>query len=371
MVKRISSLSERGRSPTVADIAAKVGISQAAVSYALAGQSSKVSKSVRERVLKAAKDLGYQPNPLARALRGKRTSLLGIIVRDLSATTAAELCRYLMRKAPQYGYDVVLTDAADNVDTLLRLASLMKSRLCDGVLLVGELPHKQMPWASYERLGIPTVALLYDDAAWPGPRVSCDGATGLAEAIEHLLAFGHRRIAYVGSRVLSGVGQRGKLFSSLLQRRGIQLARELYVEADFSEQGGAQALRYLLTLGAPPSAIVACADRMALGVLHEAQRVGLRVPADLSIVGFDDNRQAALCYPALTTVHQPLADMAELALKWFQGQHRGEPDASTSLLHVTTRLIVRESTGPANNTVRTRLPTGPQSKTMSVYAVTV
>jgi DNA-binding LacI/PurR family transcriptional regulator len=336
------------RSPTVRDIAARVGVSQAAVSYALAGRSSKVSRALRERVLQAAKDLGYHPNPLARALVGKSTGLLGIIVRDSSAPTAAELCHHLMRKAPGYDYDIVLTDAADNVATLLRLGSLMKSRLCDGVVLVGELPQRHVAWGSYESLGIPTIALLYDDATWPGPRVTCDSAAGLAQAIDHLLALGHRRIAYVGSNMLLGVKNRGEEFRSLLRGRGLGLPRELYVETDFSEQGGQQALRRLVSLGRPPSAIVACADRVALGILLEAYHVGLRVPTDLSIVGFDDNRQAALCYPALTTVRQPLEEMADLALRWFQSG-RSQGKLALGSLHVISELVIRQSTGPAKD----------------------
>lgn len=348
-MKRITNAAEpshRPRPPTVKDIALRVGLSQAAVSYALIGPSPRVSEAARQQVLSAADELGYQPNLLARGLRGKGTGLLGIIVRDGSAATAAEVCRALMRRAPAYGYDIVLTDAGNSAATLLRLANLMKSRLCDGLFLVGELPNQDVPWEAYERIGLPTVALLYGDEACPGVKVKCEQATGLSEAVQHLRGLGHSQIAYVGTELLQGLRQRTVTFTSVMREQGLPLPEELCVTTEFSWDGGARAVRRLMTLPSAPTAVVACTDHVATGILAEARRMGLDVPADLSVVGFDDNLEATLCYPALTTVRQPLGEMADISLKWFRDRREGrEPDASA--LQVGTSLVVRQSTALA------------------------
>ena len=316
-----------------------------------------MSEATRQRVLKVAQELGYQPNVLARVMKGKETGLLGIILRDGSAPTGSEMCRTIMRKAPSYGYDVVLTDAANSASTLLRLANLMKSRLCDGLFLVGELPDQDMHWDAYERLGVPTVALLHSHhQGYPGTRVWADGRPGLEQALDHLLTLGHRRIAYVGTELLHGLKERGEMFAQLMTGKGLRLPDEYYVMTEFSSEGGATALHELTSLASPPTAVMACTDMMASGMLLEARRAGVVVPRDLSIVGYDDNPAAALCYPALTTVRQPLAELAELALDWFRARREGAPRSSEGL-KVATRLVVRDSTTTAK-----RLGAAPQAR---------
>lgn len=331
-----------------------------------------MSEATRQRVLEVAKEIGYQPNVLARVMKGKETGLLGIILRDGSAPTGSELCRTLMRKAPCYGYDIVLTDAANSASTLLRLANLMKSRLCDGLFLVGELPDQDMHWDAYERIGVPTVALLHGQhEAYPGVKVWADARPGLEQALDHLRALGHRRIGYVGSDLLHGLKERGDIFAQLMEEHHLPLRREHFIATDFSRDGGAEALRKLMSLSSPPTAVVACTDLMASGMLQEARRLGVSVPTDLSVVGYDDNSTAALCYPALTTVRQPLTEMAELALDWFRAR-RGGVIPPPENLKVGTELVVRDSTTtvahprsrPTESPARKKLrgPSGPRRR---------
>ncbi len=337
----------RTKPPTVRDVARRAGLSQAAVSYALAGPSPRVSDQTRQRVLQAAAELGYQPNVLARVMKGKEAGLLGIIVRDGGAPTAAEVCRTLMTRAPAYGYDIILTDAGNSATTLLRLANLMKSRLCDGLFLVGELPDQDMHWDAYERLGVPTVALLHgDERAYPGTRVSVERRSGLREALDHLYELGHRHIGFVGSDLLNGLKERRRTFVSLMRERGLPLPKESLLLTDFSREGGRDAMRRLMSMASPPTAVLACADLVASGMLVEARRAGVAVPGDISVVGYDDNPEAEYSCPTLTTVHQPIAEMADRALEWFQSRRAGGASSLDNLV-VNATLVVRESTGPA------------------------
>lgn len=351
MIRITSSLDgEEGsaleRLVTQRDVARRAGVSQAAASYALSGTSSRTSAVTRERVLKAAEELGYQPNLLARGLRGSSTGLLGIVVRDAAAPAAAEVYRALLRKAPTFGYDIVLTDAGDSARTLLRLANLMKSRLCEGLFLVGELPDQDVVWETYARIGLPTVAVLHGATeCYPVPRVHADALAGLRAAVEHLVGLGHRSIGLVSTEWLHGVQERQAHLQVLLREYSQPVSPANIVITELSRDGGAIALEHLLRSATPPTAVLAATDLIAIGMLAEARRLGVRVPEDLSVVGFDDIPDAQVCFPTLTTVRQPFADMADRALEWFLARRSGT-ELAPERLALSTDLVVRESTGP-------------------------
>lgn len=327
---------------TQREVAEKAGVSQAAASYALAGSVTKVSPATRERVLRAAAELGYQPNLLARGLRGVGTGLLGIIVRDISAAASAEVCRALLHRAPAVGYDMLLTDAADSAKTLLRLAGIMKSKLCEGLILVGELPDQDVLWEEYEKLGVPTVALLQGARDLPITKVAVDNATGIKLALDHLVALGHTRIGYVAAEWMHGLHDRLEAFKELSRHMGLVARDTDIVCQEFSREGGAEALRSFLTKESLPSAVMVATDLMASGFLREALRQGLQIPKDLSVVGFDDITEASLTYPALTTIRQPFGEMAAAALVCFAEQKSSAGMQSDIILSPT--LTVREST---------------------------
>lgn len=296
-------------------------------------------------MLRAARELNYQPNLLARGLRGSNTGLLGIIVRDISAAPVATVCHALLHGAPRIGYDMILTDAADCAKTLLRLATLMKSRLCDGIVLVGELPEQDVVWDDYARLGIPTVAILHGAFELPVASVSVDNATGVRLAVEHLVGLGHRRIGFVGTKWMYAVMQRGEVFRSVMQEHHLEVQDEHVVVAELSREGGAAGLRQLAQCAQPPTAVMAATDLLACGMVQEAARLKIAVPSELSIVGFDDVAEAALTYPPLTTVHQPFEELAARALGWFESAFAGAQDARAQIV-LEPELAVRGSTAP-------------------------
>lgn len=330
--------------PTQRDVARRAGVSQALTSYVLAGVKGKSSEETKKRVLKAARELGYQPNLLARGLRGGRTGLLGVIVRDSSAPAAVEVCRALFREGPQLGFDVMLTDAAGSPATLLRLASLMRTRLCDGLVLVGELHDQAHVWKDYPDTDIPTVAVLQDGPASKTWSVQVDSAAGIRQAVGHVVALGHRSLGFVGADYLVAVRRRRELFQQIVAERRLGLCPQHLVTTELSRDGGARGLRQLLRQGTPPTAVVAAADLLASGILREAPRCGLRVPEDLSIVGFDDIPEAELLQPPLTTLRLPVERIARAVLGYFTSVPESVTEQALCLLEPT--LVVRGSTAP-------------------------
>ena len=305
---------------------------------------TKVSQATRERVILAAKELGYQPNLLARGLRGVGTGLLGIIVRDISAAASTEVCRALLHQAPALGYDMVLTDAADSAQTLLRLARIMKSKLCEGLILVGELPDQDVVWGEYEKLGVPTVALLQGARDLPITEVAVDNVAGIKLGLDHLVSLGHTRIGYVAAKWMHGLHNRLEVFKELSRQMGLATKDEDIISAEFSREGGAAALREYLERKSSPSALMIATDLMASGFLREALRRGVEIPSSLSVVGFDDITEASLTYPSLTTIRQPFEEMAAAALACF-AELKEQASVSTEVI-LPPSLIVRETTAP-------------------------
>lgn len=342
--KAVSPDATSWRPITQREVAERAGVSQAAASYALAGSMTKVSQATRERVLLAAQELGYQPNLLARGLRGVGTGLLGIIVRDISAAASTEVCRALLHQAPAVGYDMLLTDAADSAQTLLRLARIMKSKLCEGLILVGELPDQDVVWDEYEKLGVPTVALLQGARDLPITKVAVDNAAGVKLGLDHLVGLGHTRIGYVAAEWMHGLHDRLEAFRTLSRQMGLVVRDDDIVSTGFSREGGAAALQQYLAARDRPSAVMIATDLMASGFLREALRRGVAVPSSLSVVGFDDITEAALTYPALTTVRQPFDDMAAAALACFARQKERRSVPRDVML--APSLTIRETTAP-------------------------
>ena len=340
---RESDAGSFARVPTQAEVARLAGVSQTTASYVLSGVPNRVSFATQERVLRAAEQLNYQPNLLARGLRGSSTGLLGVIVRDISAAAVGAVSRALLHGAPQVGYDMILTDAADDVKTLLRLAGLMKSRLCDGIALVGELPEEDALWDDYARLGIPTVAILHGGQNLPVASVLLDNDHGIRLAVDHLRSLGHERIGYVGSNLLRGVMQRGEVFRAVMKDKGLNVRPTDVVNVELSREGGAAGLVQLLGRPHPPTAVLAATDLLACAMIHEAACRKIAIPEQLSIVGFDDVPEASLTWPPLTTVRQPFEEFAVRALAMFTSGAASSTRAHRQVV-LQPELVIREST---------------------------
>lgn len=307
---------DAGDVPTMRDIAAVAGVSQSTVSRVLSGRPSAIpiAKGTRDRVVAAAEKVGYRPNPHARGLRGAATMLLGVVVRDITDPLYSGILEALAQAARAYGYNVVLGTVHGEADEAVALTAVLETRHCDAIILLGEMRDQPRLMAELEKTQVPTVA------AWAGSRrvgmpvVGVDNRAGVTEAVEYLIGLGHRRVGMIA----------GRRFVDFVERRTAWLeamaAHELpppatYCRWSINDPASAgAAMLELMSLPDPPTAVIASTDIMAIGALHAAEVKGLRVPEDVSVVGFDDLPVSAFMNPALTTVHMPIWEIAKIAV---------------------------------------------------------
>ncbi len=295
---------------TLADIAEVAQVSISTVSRILKHRdgSIKISQATQERVLEVAKQLGYEPNPFASALRTQRTGVLGVIIRDIGDPFLSLLVRMLQREVRKAGFEVLIGHAEYDYETAQSQAQLMVSHWFDGLFLLGNVPGDHSLLQTLELRRTPFVALACG-AQLAAPFVTVDDKQGMALALDYLYHLGHRRIAFLGDIVHAGVRDRLSYFTQFMQERAIW--NEAYVHTQSSSRSAAATyVHHLLNLAEPPTALFCASDILALGAFASAWQHGQRVPQDLSIIGFDDIEEAAELYPPLTTIRQPVEIMA-------------------------------------------------------------
>jgi len=305
------------RPATMKDIAKAAGVAQSTVSRILndAPLLVPISRETRERVLAAAAELAYRPNPHARGLRGAPTMLLGAIVRDITDPFFAGAIDALSHEARQRGYSVVLGHARERADEALALAAVLEARQCDAIVIVGDMRNQPRLIEDLKSVHAPVVAV------WHGARhdgfltVNVDNRHGITAALRHLTGLGHRRIAFVGDPVLGDIQERQAAYVDYLAARRLEV-RDGYIQhIRNSFSGGVAAFETLMGLAERPTAVAAATDVLAIGMLHAASERGLAVPGDFSVVGFDDIPFAAMTVPALTTVRMPVERMIQAAVE--------------------------------------------------------
>ena len=340
----------RASVPTMRDIARATGVSQSTVSRVLSGAPTTVpiAPATRERVVESARHLGYRPNPLARGLRGMRTMLLGVIVRDITDPFFAAAIEAVSIEASRHSYNVVLGHAQGRADDAVTLWAILEARHRDAILLLGDLRDRPRLIQELEDTREPVVALWHGSRATGIPTVNVDNDAGMTAVLEHLSGLGHRRIAFAGRRKLGDIREREEAYAAFLERIGVEVRPEYLQDAANSYQGGVDALERLMSLDEPPSAVVASTDVIAMGLLHAAHRRGLRVPEDLSVAGFDDIPVAAVSVPSLTTVRMPTREMIASGVSIAIHALDEEIDPTEDQHPVLEpSLVIRASTGPA------------------------
>ena len=336
--------------PTMRDIAAAAAVSQSTVSRVLSGVATAVpiAPETRERVLQTARDLGYRPNPLARGLRGASTNLIGAVVRDFSDPFFAGAIEALVVESMAYGYNLVLGHAPGHRQDAVSLTAVLETRHTDAVVLLGDMQEHPQLLDDLRNSVVPVVAL------WPGtsprefPTVDADDRAGIVAGLEHLQALGHERIAFLSAELPGGYRVREDTYVDFMRERFGGVPRGYLERSPNTLAGGDAALRRLMLVRTPPTAVVTSTDLVAVGVLHAAHSLGATVPDRLSVVGFDDILIAAHTVPALTTVRMPITEIVGHAVAQAVGLvrdadgKRGEP----TLTVFAPTLIVRDSTAP-------------------------
>ncbi len=281
-------------------VAERAGVSVTTVSHVI-NETRPVSEELRQRVLAAMDELGYQPNRLARSLRRGKTHTFGMIIPDNANPFFAEMARGVEDTSFGQGYSVILCNSDGDLDKELLYTNMLAEKRVDGILFVAaglsterilDLQARQMPLVLVDR-DLPNAAV---------DSVLTDNAQGGWLATRHLIELGHRRIGcIIGPSDITPSAERITGYRRALHESDIPVDEALIVKGDFQYASGYRAASQLLAMDAPPTAIFACNDLMAVGAISAALKAGSQVPADLSVVGFDDVRLASFANPPLTT----------------------------------------------------------------------
>jgi DNA-binding LacI/PurR family transcriptional regulator len=337
------------RQVTMKEIAAAAGVSQSTISRVLNGRSAgvRISDATTRRIFEVAADLGYRPNPLARGLRGGGTALLGLIVREIADPFLSKVVQEVVAASRRRGYNVVLGHAASSAGEVLRLKTILETRHCDALVLLGDVHREDQLVRELEAAQLPVVGLCRGPRGALGTTVNVDNRLGTRLALNHLRRLGHRRIAFVADPWIGDIHERRAEFRAAMEALGEPLPDHYVCSASNDAEAGAEAVERLLRLAPAPTALFCATDVIALGALHGAAALGVAVPDDLSVVGFDDIGIAPYSVPALTTVQQPVRAMVQRALDLALGAVAGEGPTADPTSPVRPKLSVRGSCGPA------------------------
>jgi LacI family transcriptional regulator, repressor for deo operon, udp, cdd, tsx, nupC, and nupG len=337
----------------IEDVARLADVSTATVSRALRGLP-KVSQHTRARVLAAAAELDYVASPTAASLASGKTRIVGVVVPYVTRWYFAQLISGASQVLRDHGYHVLLLDVGDNgPQRTLLLDSRMLSKRVDAVLVLSLRLH-DVELELLRRLQLPVVMVGTRTEGWPSVRI--DDVNVARTATQHLVDLGHRDIGFVGGEptphpdfITPSDRRRG--YEQVMGEHHLQVEPRYVLSADWSVRGGATAGEQLLSDRTRPTAVFVASDEMAMGVLHTAGRLGVRVPEDLSVVGVDDHEQAWV--HGLTTVAQPVQYQGERASRLLLDEiaRHGQHDDGPEVVTVATQLVVRSSTAPPRSVV--------------------
>ena len=332
---------------TLKELAAALELSQSTVSRIVngAGATHRIARETQERVLHAAALHGYSANAVARSLRQKRTFNIGVMVPEISEGYSTAVLSGIEDELLKNGYFYFVVSHRHRPDLLHGYPRMMLARSVEGIIAVdtpldGELPVPLVSVSGHKhRAGVINIELDHEKAAYM--------------ALSHLQGLGHKRIAFIkGQAFSSDTRQRWRAIVEVAKSLNIAIDLQLVVQLRGPEPGpgpGVEVMRALLETKNPFTAVFAFNDVTAIGAILALREAGLRVPRDVSVLGFDDVLIASTCNPPLTTIHQPLRAMGQAAASTLLALIRDEiPHPAPSTITVYPKLVVRKSTGPAS-----------------------
>jgi DNA-binding LacI/PurR family transcriptional regulator len=330
---------------SIKDIARAAQVSHPTVSRALR-HSPLVNKETAERISQIAASMGYWPDAVARGLVTKKTRTIGVVVTTIADPFIGEVVSGIEEVANDHGYSVFLANSNADPAREIRVAQSFQQRRVDGILVaasrVGAL---YIPLLG--QLKVPIVLINNQHPDEFVQSVVIDNVTASLEAVQHLIQLGHQRIAYIGDQFgFQSDTERFGGYRQALALADYPFLPELVVHGDGKPEGGMQAVEKLLALPTPPTAVFCYNDMSAIGALRGIRAHGLRVPGDISLVGFDDLFIAAYSDPPLTTVRQPKRQMGRMAMEILLELFSNADKKAN--IKVQGELVVRESTAPPN-----------------------
>lgn len=327
---------------TIREVAERAGVSLTTVSHVI-NNTRFVSEEKKLRVQEAMQELNYRPNALARSLRSGKTHTLGLILPDSSNPFFADIGRSLEATAFDLGFSVILCNTEGDPSREEFYVDVLSKKQVDGMIFVATGDQANSLNLLLEE-NIPVVVV---DRCFPEIEVDTvitDNRLGGQLATQHLIELGHKRIACItGPSNLTPSAERVTGYQEAVEEAGIALDPALIMQGDYHPKSGQNVTSAMLKLKNPPSAIFACNDLMAIGAMRAVVAAGLRVPEDISIIGFDDIELARYSTPPLTTIAQPILEIGSEAARLMVDRIKDEKLLPQQIV-LPTRLVLREST---------------------------
>lgn len=354
----VKSVRRKGRAITIHEVAARANVSPMTVSRVVNGRGT-VSEATRERVTRAIDDLGYRPNLAASSLATAQHTCIALIYTNPSSAYLRELLVGALNGSSRTAAQLVIA-TWDGLDAeAQKNAARLLARSVAGVILPPPLCESKPVIAEFKRAGVPVVSIASNQFSDEISCVRIDDFNASKEMTAFLIERGHRRIGYIkGNPDQTASKHRLEGFMAALAEAELPHDGSLVQQGYFTYRSGLDAAERLLAVEPRPTAIFASNDDMAAAVISVAHRRGLDVPRDLSVVGFDDTSAATTVWPELTTIHQPVASMADAAIDILLRTIRGTADGASALVnHVAPhRLVTRDSVAPPRSKRKSAKP---------------
>jgi len=326
----------------IAEVARRAKVSTATVSRTI-NHSESVTPETAEKVRRVIRLMGYHPNTNARALASGKSNLLGLIISDIANPFFPELVKSFEEMALRSGLEVLVANTSYDPERMVHCVRRLMERKVDGVAVMTSEMDKRLI-SSMLRRSIPIVFLDTGKVRNLVSNIKVDYGVGIREAVDHLYQLGHRRIGFIsGPSSLRSAMTRRSAFLKWLGHYGLLRDEQLVESGNHKIDGGDAAMRRLLAISSRPTALVASNDLTAFGALRAISAAGLRVPQDISVVGFDDIELCQVTQPPLTTIHLSRRELGERAFEALHAILRGSSKTGREY-RINTRLIVRNST---------------------------
>ena len=308
-------------------------------------RSEFISEETRLKVRDAAAQLGYTPNPLARALKGGRSNLIGLMLREIADPFFAQLIQKISDVAQNSDYQIVLGYSRGSSDGVLKMSSILDTRYVDGVIVLGDLNDDERTLAAILEQNPAVIALCRGSSPRPVFTVNSNNTAGIEALFEHLFGLGHRRIAFIEGDWMGDITQRRIAYGERMSTRGLPIHDGWVQKVPNNFMGGYQGLQNLLSLAEIPTAIMASDDTIAIGAIKALTDAELHTPDTMSVTGYDDIELASFISPSLTTVRQPIDRMASQAVEALISLITlPKLPLSDTILRVQPELVIRNST---------------------------
>ncbi|WP_017756146.1 catabolite control protein A [Calidifontibacillus oryziterrae] len=329
---------------TIYDVASEAGVSMATVSRVVNGNPN-VKPSTRKKVLEAIERLGYRPNAVARGLASKKTTTVGVIIPDISSMFFAELARGIEDIATMYKYNIILSNSDRNKDKELHLLNTLLSKQVDGIVFMGgNITYQHVE--EFKKSPVPIVLAATVEENNELPSVNIDYEQASYDAVHALIEKGHKHIGFVSGPIEELTTRKLKLTG---YRRALEEANlpfdenNLYI-GDYSRyEVGLHAIETFHEKGLKQTAIFAVIDEIALGVINGASDLGISVPNDIEVMGFEDTRLAVMVRPQLSTVVQPMYDIGAVAMRLLT-KYMNKEKVENHIVVLPHRIEFRQST---------------------------